>query len=247
MRKLTSIRRSGTTVFLCLLVTLGVSGCDAGEDPLAVVVTEETRGALALSMGVPALPDLVRAANAQDRLETALDRWSSSWGRPDAEGRRLRRQAYDEALPAVAASLGPARIGAELERLRRALDAVAELPEATLPAEFRDRIRGASELEGEGREALEAGRDGEALRRVAAGGDLLREIGPRNVALYLVERADEALQRIRNGGLVPSERDARRGSRMVLGAREALEENDFPLAIRRAYYACHLLGVEIDL
>lgn len=247
MRKVTLIRRPPTAFFLCLLVTLGVSGCDAEEDPLAVVVAEETRGALALSMGVPALPDLVRDADAQDGLEAALDRWSSSWGRPEAEGRRLRRHAYDEALPAVAASLGPVRIGDELERLRRALDAVGDLPEATLPAGFRDRIRGASELEREGREALESGRAGEALRRVVAGGDLLREIGPRNVALYLVERADEALERVRHGRLVRSERDARRGSRMVLGAREALEENDFPLAIRRAYYACHLLGVEIDL
>lgn len=247
MWKVTPPTSCRTVLLVCLLVTPVVSGCDAGDDPLAVVVAGETRGALALSMGVPALPDLVRAADAEERLEGALDLWTSSWGRPEAEGRRLRREAYDEALPALAESLGPARVGDELERLRRALDAVGDLPEATLPAEFRERIARASELEREGRDELRAGRAGEALRRVVSGGDALREIEPRNVALYLVERADEALRRARSEGLAGSERDARRGSRMVLGAREALERNDFPLAIRRAYYACHLLGVEIDL
>lgn len=247
MRSVQLTRRRLGGVLVCLLVTPCVSGCDAEGDPLAVIVAGETRGALALDMGVPALPELAREAGAEEGLEPALDRWTSSWGRPDGEGRSLREAAYDEVVPVVAESLGQARIGDELERLRRAVDAARRLPDASLPTEFRERIERAAELERDGRQALREGRVRDALHRVVAGSDLFREIGPRNVALYLVERADRALERARSEDLAGSERDARRGSRMVMGAREALERNDYPLAIRRAYYACYLLGVEIDL
>lgn len=247
MRSVHLTRRRLGVLVACLLVTPSVSGCDAEGDPLAVIVAGETRGALALDMGVPALPELVREAGAEQGLEPALDRWTSSWGRPDGEGRGLREAAYDEAVPVVAESLGEARIGDELERLRGAVDAARGLPDASLPTEFRERIERAAELERDGRQALGERRTADALHAVIAGSDLLREIGPRNVALYLVDRADRALERARSEGLGGSERDARRGSRMVMGAREALERNDYPLAIRRAYYACYLLGVEIDL
>lgn len=247
MRRVHPIPRRLTGFLACLVVTLLVSGCDAEGDPLAVIVAEETRGALALDMGVPALPDLVRESGTEERLGPALEGWTASWGWPDGQGRDVRRDAYDEAVPVLADALGRDRIEQELERLGRAVDAARGLPDASLPSTFRERIVQAAGLEQEGRAALAADRTVDALHSAVAGSDLLREIGPRNVALYLVDRATEALERVRSEGVGGSERDARRGSRMVLGAQEALESRDYPLAIRRAYYACHLLGVEIDL
>lgn len=247
MRDAPSLSTPLTGLLLCVLVTPVVSACDAESDPLAVIVAEETRGALALDMGVPALPEMARRAEVADRLDAPLESWTSSWGRTDAEGRRIRSRSYDEALPVLAPALGEARIGEELDRLRRAVDAAHELPISTLPDEFRDRIARADELAERAREALEDGRGREALRHTVAGSDALREIGPRNVALYLVDRAEEAAERARSDGIPGAQRNTRRGSRMALGAREALENRDYPLAIRRAYYACHLLGLDIGL
>lgn len=66
---------------------------------------------------------------------------------------------------------------------------------------------------------------------------------PELLATTLADLAEEGLRRT-EGSAAYSEQELSRIRRLTGGAREALEEGDYPRAIRRAYYACRLLGVE---
>lgn len=66
---------------------------------------------------------------------------------------------------------------------------------------------------------------------------------PELLATTLADLADEGLRRT-EGSATYSEQELTRIRRLTGGAREALDEGDYPRAIRRAYYACRLLGVE---
>jgi hypothetical protein len=71
--------------------------------------------------------------------------------------------------------------------------------------------------------------------------DALWEVSPQQVAFELVRKAEGDYGRIRASDTY-SEEELTRIRRLTTGAAEALEEGDYPLAIRRAYYACQLLG-----
>ena len=71
--------------------------------------------------------------------------------------------------------------------------------------------------------------------------DALWEVSPRQVAADLIQRAEEALGR-NPGPDAYSQEELTRVRRLMYGASEAVEEGDYPRAIRRAYYACQLLG-----
>jgi hypothetical protein len=62
------------------------------------------------------------------------------------------------------------------------------------------------------------------------------------LAVALADLAAEGLRRT-EGSDAYTEQELSRIRRLTGGAREALEEGDYPRAIRRAYYACRLLGV----
>ena len=73
--------------------------------------------------------------------------------------------------------------------------------------------------------------------------DILREISPKQVAQGLVEKATEAWRRNQESETYSGE-ELTRIRRLTMGAIEALAEGDYPQAIRRAYYACQLLGAD---
>ena len=72
------------------------------------------------------------------------------------------------------------------------------------------------------------------------GGDALREVAPEAVARAIQGEVEEAFGRVSDGGPY-SEKDMERLTRLVHGARQALGEGSWALAIRRAYYARALL------
>ncbi len=82
---------------------------------------------------------------------------------------------------------------------------------------------------------------GEALFLTMQSADLLREASPQVVATSLVVEAEIALGRIPTDDPYPDE-NLTRARRLTRGARLALAEGDLPRAIRRAFYACQLLG-----
>jgi len=71
--------------------------------------------------------------------------------------------------------------------------------------------------------------------------DALWQVSPRQVATELIERAEKFLGRNPAFGSY-SQEELIRIRRLMYGASEALDAGDYPRAIRRAYYACQLLG-----
>jgi hypothetical protein len=85
--------------------------------------------------------------------------------------------------------------------------------------------------------------EGQVAELLAGLESTLGTTDPELLATTLAELADERLRRTEGSGTY-SEQELTRIRRLTGGAREALDEGDYPRAIRRAYYACRLLGVE---
>ncbi|HEX6937870.1 MAG TPA: hypothetical protein VF158_00550 [Longimicrobiales bacterium] len=241
---------------ILLAAALAAACTDAPTEPLALVVAAETEAALRVAEALPTLPQVVDRLVAAGRLDPAdaatLAAARSLWVEADgvadaASARLLRRRAYAQAAPAVARALGPAGLAEAETGLRRWIELAgaaasgAELPGiAAALADGRALLAAAQSARQRGRSDREA-----ALLLEAA--DRLRETTPGAVARRLILQAEEALE-ARRGAAAPGamERDAawRRAERLVDGAREALEAGDPVRAIRRAFYARQLLGID---
>ena len=64
---------------LTLCAVLGACE-DAASDPLGVVVSAETQGALLLVLERSGLPGLVSEAGRADELREVSEQWEASWG-----------------------------------------------------------------------------------------------------------------------------------------------------------------------
>lgn len=237
-----SRRPSGRWVVGVAVVSLVAAGCDSPTDLLPGVVAPETQPALALGVALPdpsgwatSAPDPER-----DAQRAPLATWTSSWDLPLDQGRETREGTY----VALVSSLPRERVATvandELATLRQALRRARSLPAAALPASVRDGLaRGESEAD-----AASAARDrGDlqaALVHVLRGSDALREIGPEAVARTLVDEVEGRLRRI-GPSRAYSPEDTERLRRLAEGGRQALEDGNWVLAIRRAFYARALL------
>lgn len=225
----------------CLFVTLAVSAChDADDDPTAVLLAEETRAALLVEENLPSFPELVGEATAQGRLSDAMDLWLESWSETEPEGASLRELAYDDGASHLARTLGRDAVVTAHEQLGDALLAIADLSEETLPRAMDGRLGRAADLHASAARLLDEDREEEALADVLRGSDALRTVGPQGVAEMLIGRADRRLDEVRE---TADEVDVARADRLLRGARIALEDEDWSRAVRRAYYACQVLGV----
>lgn len=227
----------------CLFVTLAVSAChDADADPTAVLVTEESRPALLVDVELPSLPDLVGKTGTLERLAGAIDLWIGSWDEESAGSEALREEAYVRASGPLARALGPAAVRDAHLRLGAALDAAATLPADVTSPEMAARIAEAERYRDRAAKALDEGRHADALVGTLRGSDALRAVGPEGVARTLVARAERRLTVARRSD--DADRTSlERGDRLLRGARLALEDRQWSTALRRAYYACQVLGV----
>lgn len=216
---------------------------DMAEHPLEAVAPE-TFGAVALGEGLPSVPELVEAHGLQEEGSAILETWRDSWALESRDGAVLRAR---EVYPGVVARLFPllSRPGVrELlleneESLRSAKRMGILLDNEKVEWALAEALRfhQAALL------ALQEG-DGEmALGLALQSADALREVSPREVASDLLQQAQDLLGR-KPGLDTYSIEEVARIRRLTHGAREALEEGDYPRAIRRAYYACRLMGVE---
>lgn len=235
----------------CLLALVPLTGCrDAASDPMALVVTEETRGALSLDAEIPSVTSVaerVREATdsiSDERLHGWSGQWQASWLADDGQGRQARTRVYDDAAAPLAGALGPHGVRRTVRTVAAVMASAAGADLSRLPEAYRRRVEEARSLTERAERSLEAGRSVDALRSALEAGDRLRDISPRRVAVGLLARAEEARRRIPEISTY-SNQEKERIARLVRNARYALEAGDYTLAIHRAYYACRLLGVEL--
>jgi hypothetical protein len=227
---------------VCVALTLLVSACeDRANDPLAMAVAPETHGALLLTEGMPTVSDLVQDHGLETQVAGELDAWWSSWDLDSREGPKARASIY----PSVSRVLYPylmeegvADLLARNEENLRAAQGV----ELLLVADAVDAaMRNAWLYHNEAVAALRRGMGELALSLALRSADAVREVSPEQVARALVRTAGDALRRNPESPSY-SQEELIRIRRLTSGAEEALEAGDYPRAIRRAYYACQLLG-----
>jgi len=237
-----SLERTVSILGRCVLVTLVVVACeDMANDPLAMAVAPETHGAVLLTEGLPTVSDLVTEHELAAQAGGDLAAWWESWDLDLEEGKIVRSSVY----PSVSSVLFPrlldegvAELLAQNEESLRAAQAVELLLVADAVDAAMDKAR---RYHVEALEALGEGRGEIALSLALRSADAVREVSPEQVARALLQKASEALRRNPETGPYLEE-ELIRIRRLTSGAEEALEAGDYPRAIRRAYYACQLLG-----
>ena len=229
--------------FAPLALVLGVlAACDdATTDPLARIVAGETAGALALGVDLPhpgswAVPD-----DAAPESADAVVRWLTSWDLPGDRGREVRSLTYSSLATLFVPELGRGGIGEQLDRLSEGVRRALQLPEAQLPERIRVRISEAASAYALARDALRSENLRDAMVQLLTGSDALREVGPEAVARTMVSEV-VADRRSISAGDSYSEQDLERLDRLLRGGREALSDQDWVRAIRRAYYARGLIA-----
>ncbi|MEE2898709.1 MAG: hypothetical protein VX815_09615 [Gemmatimonadota bacterium] len=214
-----------------------LAGCDdAGTDPLARLVAEESAGALALGVTLPDPGAWVVPEAATPEAADAAELWTTSWDLPGDEGHAVRAGNYVRLAELFVPEFGRGGISEQLDGLWEGVRRAQELPGLELPERIRQRIMDASRAHARAREALLAERLREAMVQLLIGSDALREVGPEAVARTMVSEVDTELRRISLDETY-TEQDLDRLGRLVRGGRDALAEQDWVRAIRRAYYA----------
>jgi hypothetical protein len=208
---------------------------------LALAVASEAHGAVLVSPGLPSIPELLsREETAGGGGSEALD-WMESWDLGAREGRMMRARLYSPVAGQLYPLLGDKGVAELLSQTEASVRAAESAGALLISQEIHDALENAWRFYDWAKHALSEGDGQRALERTLRSGDALREVGPKQVARALMDRADEALRRTED---LPtySEEELTRIRRLTNGAREALGEGDYPRAIRRAYYACQLLG-----
>jgi len=231
-----------TRVLGCVVVTLSASACvDDLSSPLAVAVAPETHGAILMSDGPVTVPQLLSRYGLDQDGAAQAEAWWDSWSMEAEEGASLRSKVY----PLAAASLFPAMGSAGVEDLlgRNALTLTAAEGIASLIGlqAGPESLKRARRLQTEARTALRDGQVRRSLELAMEVSDALWTVSPNRVAAELLAQAQAAMGRNQADG-THSKEELIRIRRLIHGASEALEAGDYPGAIRRAYYACQLLG-----
>ena len=224
------------------LALAALAGCeDATTDPLARIVAGETAGALALGVDLPHPGSWTVPDDASPESADAVVRWLTSWDLPGDEGRDVRSLTYAPLATLFVPELGRGGIGEQLDRLSEGVRRALRLPQEQLPQRIRVRISEAANAHALARDALRAENLQDAMVQLLTGSDALREVGPEAVARTMVSEV-VADRRSISAGDAYSEQDLERLNRLLRGGREALSDQDWVRAIRRAYYARGLMA-----
>lgn len=212
---------------------------------MAVLVAAETHGALRVAEGLPTMGDLAHRAGEGPGMAEAERIWTESWTEGADRGGQLRMDAYRMAGPVLTEALGPDGVRDLLVSVNDVLDAASELDPTELPAFIVEGLIEGEVLSQEAEQSLGAGDLDRAMLLTLQASDRLRALAPAEVAEALLREAEGALGR--NGADAPyTELDLERSRHLLISAGEAMDGGDYLRAIRRAYYACQLLGVELQ-
>lgn len=227
---------------MCVFFTLPLSSCaDAESHPLALAVASETHGAVLLGEDLPTVPNLLPGGLAGPDQAAVSGAWWDSWQLEEAQGAEARRLLYPMVAHRLASELSEAGIQELLGRTESNIAAVGGVAIYLDPGTIGPTLIQARRLHGEASDALAGGDDSAALELILEAADALWSLSPQRVAMGLIEEASEAFERKVDPASY-SEEEFIRIRRLMYGASEALEQGDYPRAIRRAYYACQLLG-----
>lgn len=212
------------------------AACDAGTDPVEGLVAAETDVA-ALALGLPLPTPDHRAFDPTDGpAASALAEWRRSWDLPQEEGVAARDLLYPVLAGALVGGLDRQDILEEADALNDGVQAARRLVGDDAPPAVTRGIARASGARAAAVDALRREDRRTAIGYLLRGGDALRAVGPEAVARTVVEEAEEAFRRIADDPTY-SDQERTRISRLVRGSRQALDEGEWALAIRRAYYA----------
>ncbi len=231
--------RSRVMAGLAVLV-LAFVGCDAASDPVALLLTDETRASVLLEGDLPALAYLAEEFELEGELGEAVALWERSWEEEGIQRWALRMAAYDYALPVLRRE-SMERQRKLVETVREASLALEPIPAEALPPELRRELTLALEGSHEAEVAWREGRWSESLYQALEAADRVRELTPPVVAERLVRRVEDDLTALGNPAFEGDEESFERVLRLLRGARYALSREDYPQAIRRAHYAHQLL------
>lgn len=212
---------------------------DASVDPLAAIVASETRSTLALRPELPALPDLATRAGIDGSAAGAVELWNTSWQDDGSEALELRAEAYRRIAPELGKVLGREEARRVVADLGVALDAVGTLDPDSLGPGLQVEVDRARALHRQAEGSLAADDLTGTFALTLEASDALRSVAPPAVARSLLARARRALDEP-DGPVDAMEQE--RALRLVEGAERALADEDWSLAVRRAFYACQLLG-----
>jgi hypothetical protein len=219
-----------------------VSAClDAGTNPLNEVVAPDNPASAFLSGDLATVPRLISDHGLDLEGVVEVEAWWDSWKLDEAEGVQLRTQIYPSAAQRLFPVMGLAGLQDAMDQNALGLEAagvVGAIVDSETMSDALDRARG---FYSEGRSALERGEGEESLMLVLRTADAIWEVSPERVATELIERATDAMGRKSEADSYSKE-ELIRIRRLLYGASEALEAGDYPGAIRRACYACQLLG-----
>lgn len=233
------------TSLACLVALFFLCGCrDSGSGDSAVLVAPETYGALDLGISVPSLPVLATAWGVDGELAPQLAAWADSWNLGPAEGLRIRLEIYEAALPILLSAMPVAELERQVGSLGLGLELTQAIPDGGIPGEFEDALSVASKNHDLAMSTLGVGRLEDCLRYTLLAADALQGISPQAIAALMVQQAQSALRRA-EGSQSYSLQELERAQRLVAGATLALDDGDSSLAIRRAFYACRLLKVDL--
>lgn len=201
----------------------------AGETDLA---------ALALELPLPSPSYLLSEDSAG---ADAVARWRRSWDEAVLAGRASREALYPELGRLMARTAASTELAQDLALLGAGVRRAEGLLERGLPAFLDAGIREALAAHRRAERVSAAGDEARAWALLLRGADALREVGPEAVARTAVARCESSLRRIPEDHAY-SEKELERVRHLVHGSRRALEDGEWALAIRRAYYAQGLLA-----
>jgi hypothetical protein len=194
-----------------------------------------------LGEDLPTVPNLISTAWAGHEEVAISEAWWDSWRLEETRGAEARHRLYPLVADLLASDLSGPEVRNLLDRVESNIATVNSVAIYLDPGTIGPTLVRARQLQGEAAEALAGGDISAVLELVLETGDALWSLSPQRVAMGLIEEASKAFGR-KDGPTSYSEEELIRIRRLMHGATEALEEEDYPRAIRRAYYACQLLG-----
>ena len=226
--------------------------CDDATDPAGLAESVEAEAVRRSAAGLPSLPALIAEARPAGEPERAVlydagQLWVVGSAEDSPVGRSRRQAAARRAAPILAAALPTERWDAVEAALQNWL-AVADrmLQHLRLP-ELDRRVRAGHHHLDRAHRAAPADRPRHLLLAAAE----LVDTTPRMVARRMLARAEAALATARpmgpatdragERGAAQGDRDLQRARRLKDWAAQAVEGEDYLLAIQRAYYAAQLV------
>ncbi|MEJ2679540.1 MAG: hypothetical protein P8174_10760 [Gemmatimonadota bacterium] len=224
---------------------------DAVTDPDEVMVASEAAAVLRSAADLPTLPGIITetladSAGLPDSARYTLHSADELWARAAVENdlvraARWRSRAVSMAAPYLAVQLDSARLGDLRQQLREWIEMASGMLKHFRLPEVEQALDDAAAQLARSEVAEVRGQHETAVWLALSAQSRLVDTTPRVVARRMSDMATARYRADTSRGVTFDERTRQRVERLVSGAREALDRQDYLRAIQRAYYANQLL------